>query len=212
MLRRALTIVPITLALAVGGTLASAVAASAATPQTKTVTWSVPGGLGDRFSKPQVLAANASGCGDFQVDVYRYDTDEARAFVDNLIAQGTISSAAADGPVFISNTDVSNVCDTSGRVIGTSGSGSVGTAPGSGSGTTTTVGSTTTGSTSTSNDGAATAAVATGTSGVADPSGSVLAFTGSDDVVMNMLAAAGVVAIAGGLVVFGIRRFVVDGK
>lgn len=200
--RRALFILPAVAALTLGGTAlslggsAQSASAATATGGTKTVVWAVPGGLGDRFAEPQTLAPDASGCGDFQVDTYRYDSTSSIAFVDALVDRGTLAKAGDDGPVFISNRDVSNTCDASGRVISTTSSDGVGAASASSGG-------------SSSGSSGGSSGSAASVSGSGDPTG-VLAFTGSGPVAP--LAAGGLLAVAAGLVVFGIRRFVVEGR
>ena len=78
---------------AAGIIAAGAGASQAAAPETKTVTWYVPSGLGDRFAQPQLLVADTSACGQYQVDTYNYATRSDRAIVDELLAGGRLTGA-----------------------------------------------------------------------------------------------------------------------
>lgn len=90
------------------GTASSAHAEETAptTETTKVVTWRVLD-LNNRWAVPQTLAANTLGCGTggFQIDTYRYGTPEDIAFVDALIAKGTLSEGE-DSAVYVSNIDM----------------------------------------------------------------------------------------------------------
>ncbi|RKR74562.1 hypothetical protein [Frondihabitans australicus] len=107
-LRRRLALAAIALGLVAGGSLVSASAAQAVTYHTKTVVWFVPAGFAHRFDQPQILVPSGDpvGCGDFQVDVYRYTTPGEIAFVNALVATGVLHGASEDSPVYLSNTDV----------------------------------------------------------------------------------------------------------
>jgi hypothetical protein len=109
-LRRTLALGAVALGLAVAAPLtvaASAQAAPSALPDaTRVVVWKVPAGFDNRFGQPQTLSASTTGCGDYQVDVYRYAYPSDIAFVDHLVATGVLHNAGEDAHVFVSSTDV----------------------------------------------------------------------------------------------------------
>lgn len=112
-LRRRLALGAVALGLAIAAPLTVATGAQAATTSpsalpaaTRVVTWHVPAGFSNRFGQPQTLAASTTGCGDYQVDVYRYAYPSDIAFVDRLVSTGVLHSAGDDAHVFVSSTDV----------------------------------------------------------------------------------------------------------
>lgn len=172
---------------AAGALVAGTAASQAAAPETKTVTWYVPAGLGDRFAEPQLLVADTSACGQYQVDVYNYATRADKTIVDGLLASGKLTGVADDTTVFRSGHDVVTTdCTAAGR----SGPAAITVSAGDpGSGGDSSVGGAGTSGTASSSD---------------DPGG--LAFTGSDARTLELAGGAAVVLVGAGVVLLAARR------
>ena len=81
--------------------------------ETKTVAWLMPKSTRAEVSWPQELVGTVPACGTgwYQVDVYRYGTDEEKKFVDAFMADGKLAGPEEDGKVYLSHQFVQPVND-----------------------------------------------------------------------------------------------------